>query len=81
LKRKISRFTEPSDNRFLQTVRDFDEVCPNCIGRNISVRLRKIPKYHCQDCKNDFDNPKAEIVYITHKQRYDFGRLYSNPDK
>ena len=61
--------------------RDFLEECPNCKSINISVRQRTIPKYRCQDCKNVFDNPKAEIVYTTHKQQYDFGMQHPNPDK
>ena len=70
-----------SDNIFLQMVRDFIEECPECKSININIRKRKTPTYRCQDCKNEFDDPKAEIVYTTHKQRYDFGRQYSNPDK
>jgi transposase-like protein len=81
LRRKKNRFIEQSDNKFLQITRDFVEVCPKCKSINISVRQRKIPKYRCQDCKNEFDDPKAKIAYTTHKQRYDFGRQYSNSDK
>jgi len=80
LRKKINRFIEPSHNIFLQTVRDFINVCPKCKKTNISRRQRKTPKYHCQDCKNEFDNPKAEIVYITQKQRKEIGKQYSNPD-
>jgi transposase-like protein len=81
LRRKKSRFIEPSNNIFLQIARDFDEVCPKCDGIHIFVRQRKIPKYRCQDCANEFDDPKAEIVYITQKQRREIGRQYDNPDK
>ena len=70
-----------SDNIFLQTARDFIEVCPNCESIHISVRQRKIPKYYCQICKTEFDNPKAEIVHITQKQRREIGKQYSNPDQ
>jgi len=76
-----NRFIGQSDNKFLQIARDFVEVCPKCKSINISVRQRKIPKYRCKDCKNEFDDPKAKIVYTTHKQRYDFGRQYSNSGK
>ena len=48
-------------------VKDFDEVCPKCKRTNFSHRQRKKPKYHCQDCKNEFDNPKFDIVHITVK--------------
>jgi transposase-like protein len=80
LRRKISRFTEPSNNIFLQIGRDFVEVCPKCGSFNISVRRRNIPKYHCQDCKNEFDNPKAKITHITTKQQIEIGMQYQNPD-
>ena len=76
-----NEFIEQSHNIFLQMAKDFIEVCPKCNSINISIRKRKIPKYRCQDCKNEFDNPKAEIVYITQKQRNDYGTQYSNPDK
>jgi transposase-like protein len=61
--------------------RDFVEVCPKCKSIHISVRKRKMPKYKCQDCDNEFDNPKAEIVQKTQQQRDDFGRHYHNPDE
>ena len=70
-----------SDNIFLQTARDFIEVCPNCESIHISVRQRKIPKYYCQICKTEFDNPKAEIVHITQKQRREIDIQHPNPDK
>ena len=54
-----------SDNIFLQIGRDFVEVCPKCKCIKISVRKRKIPKYKCHDCGNEFDNPKALIVHKT----------------
>ena len=76
-----NEFVERSHNKFLQTTQDFIEVCPKCKSINISIRQRKIPKYRCQDCKNEFDDPKAKIVYTTQKQRHDFGRQYSNPDE
>ena len=61
--------------------KDFLEVCPRCESKNISVRARKTPKYRCQDCKNEFDDPKAKIVYVTQKQRKEIGKQYSNPDR
>ena len=76
-----NEFVEQNRNSFLQTTQDFIEVCPKCKRKNISSRQRKTPKYLCQDCKNEFDNPRAKIFYTTHKQRYDFGRQYSNPDE
>ena len=62
-------------------VRDFFEVFPTCKSIHISVRLRKIPKYRCLHCGNEFDNPKAEIVQKTRKQINEFGRHYHNPDE
>ena len=70
-----------SHNKFLQTARDFVKVCPKCVSIKISIRKRKIPKYKCQDCGNEFDDPKAEIGYITQKQIKDFGRQFHNPDE
>jgi transposase-like protein len=81
LRRKQNRFLEQSDNKFLQIARDFVEVCPKCKSIHISVRQRKIPKYRCQDCKNEFDNPKAEIVHKTIEQQREIGRQFDNPDK
>ncbi len=72
---------ERSHNKFFQMGKDFIEVCPKCKSKNISVRKRKTPKYNCQDCGNEFADPKAKIVHKTHKQRNDFGRQYSNPDE
>ena len=81
MRRKKSRFFKPSNNIFLQIARDFDEVCPNCESIHISVRRRKIPKYYCQICKNEFDDPKAEFAYITQKQRGEIGIQHPNPDR
>jgi transposase-like protein len=81
LRRKQNRFIEQYDNKFLQIARDFVEVCPKCKSIHISVRKRKIPKYKCQECDNEFDNPKAEIVQKTIKQQRDYGIQYSNPDR
>ena len=76
-----NEFVEQSHNRFLQMAKDFVEVCPKCKSIHISIRKRKIPKYKCQDCGNEFDDPKAKFVYKTQKQRNDFGVQYSNPDE
>jgi transposase-like protein len=81
LRRKQNRFIEQYDNKFLQIARDFVEVCPKCESIYISVRQRKIPKYRCQNCNNEFDNPKAEIVHKTIKQQREFGKHYNNPDE
>jgi transposase-like protein len=74
-------FVERTHNRFLQMARDFIEVCPKCKSFKISIRNRKTPKYRCQDCGNEFDDPKAKIVYKTLKQKREFGTQYSNPDE
>jgi len=76
-----SGFVGRSDNIFLQMVRDFVEICPKCNSIKITNRKRKTPKYRCQDCDNEFDDPKAKIVHKTFKQRRDYGRQYSNPDE
>jgi transposase-like protein len=72
---------ERSHNKFRQIAKDFIEVCPKCESNKITNRKRKIPKYRCDECGNEFDDPKAKIVYTTSKQRNDFGRQYSNPDE
>ncbi len=76
-----NELAERSHNIFLQMAKEFVEVCPKCNSVNISTRKRKIPKYRCQDCKNEFDDPKAKIVHKTIKQKRDFGIHYSNPDE
>ena len=76
-----NEFVERSHNIFLQMAKDFVEVCPRCKSIHISIRKRKTPKYRCQDCKNEFDDPKAMIVHQTPKQKREFDMHYSNPDK
>jgi transposase-like protein len=76
-----NKIVERSHNKFLQIARDFVKVCPKCESNKISIRNRKTPKYRCQDCDNEFDDPKAKIVHKTFKQRRDYGRQYSNPDE
>jgi ribosomal protein L37AE/L43A len=73
-------FVERHHNNFLHTTQDFIKVCPKCESNIISTRNRKTPKYRCQNCKNEFDDPNAEIVHKTCKQHRDYGRQYSNPD-
>lgn len=34
-------------------------LCPKCMNKNPSERVRKIPKYRCADCKHEFD----EAIY------------------
>jgi transposase-like protein len=80
LRRTENRFVERSNNIFLQLVRDFDRVCPKCKSIKISNRTRKTPKYKCQDCGNEFDDPKAMIIPKTQNQINDFGKQYHNPD-
>ena len=81
MRRTENRFLEQSHNKYLQIARDFVKVCPKCESNKIFIRNRKIPKYRCQGCGNEFDNPKAEIVHKTIKQHRDYGRQYTNPDK
>ncbi len=32
-------------------------LCPNCKCRNPNKRMRKIPKFLCTECRNEFDEP------------------------
>ena len=75
------KFVELSHNKFIQMAKDFIAVCPQCKSTKITIRKRKTPKYRCHDCGNEFDNPKAKIVYKTQKEKSDFRRQYSNPDE
>jgi ribosomal protein L37AE/L43A len=75
------KFVERSHNKFIQMAKDFSKVCPECKSKNILVRRRKTPRYVCQNCGNEFHNPKTRIVYTSQKQKDDFGRHYSNPDE
>ena len=61
--------------------KDFLEVCPKCKSKIITIRRRKIPKYRCHVCKNEFDNPKTILAHTTQKQRNEMGKQYSNPDE
>ena len=75
------KFVERSTNKFLQIAKDFIEVCPKCKSKDIFIRNRKTPKYRCQNCGNEFDDPKALIVNQTTKQKNDYGKQYYNPDE
>ena len=74
-------FVERSHNKFIQMAKDFIAVCPKCKSTKITIRKRKTPKYRCYDCGNEFHDPKTRIVYTTNKQKNDFGRQYTNPDR
>ena len=65
---KEDRFVERSRNKFKEIDKDFIEICPKCDSNFITIRRRKKPKYRCQTCKNEFDNPKAKIIYTKKKQ-------------
>jgi hypothetical protein len=41
--------------------------CPNCNMTTIKQRKRRSPRYRChnQKCKNEFDNPKEEVITVT----------------
>jgi len=75
------KFVELSHNKFIQMAKDFIAVCPQCKSTKITIRKRKTPKYRCHDCGNEFHNPKTRIVYTSQKQKDDFGKQYSNPDR
>jgi transposase-like protein len=81
LRKKKNEFIEKSDNKYVQIARDFVKICPKCKCIKISVRNRKKPKYRCEGCHNEFDDPKAMIVLKTQKQRKEIDKQYSNPDK
>ena len=74
------KFDERSHNKYRQIAKDFIAVCPKCESSKIYIRKRKIPKYVCMKCGNEFDDPKAKIVDKTQKQKDDYGKQYSNPD-
>ncbi len=76
-----NKFVKQSHNIFKEIERAFIVVCPKCESYYITIRRRKKPKYYCQTCKNEFDNPKAKIAYTTKKQRKEIGKQYSNPDR
>ena len=78
---KEDRFVESSHNKFFQMGKDFLEVCPKCKSKKISIRRRRTPKYRCQACKNEFDDPKTRLAYTTQKQKKEIGKQYSNPDE
>tara|TARA_R110002050_G_scaffold289989_1_gene443223 strand:- start:420 stop:1277 length:858 start_codon:yes stop_codon:yes gene_type:complete len=42
-------------------------LCPNCMCKNPSERVRKIPKYRCADCKQEFEEAvyRSEIQLIS----------------
>jgi hypothetical protein len=42
-------------------------LCPNCMNKNPSERVRKIPKYRCADCKHEFEeaNYRSAIELIS----------------
>ena len=75
------KFIERSTNKFLQIAKDFIEVCPKCKSKEIYNRTRKTPKYRCQNCGDEFDDPKAMIVNKTTKQKNDYGKQYYNSDE
>jgi DNA-directed RNA polymerase subunit M/transcription elongation factor TFIIS len=81
LKKEEEKFIERSHNKFYQMTKEFNAVCPNCKSIRIYSRKRKTPKYICERCHNEFDNPKIKIFYKTQKQNNDLGEQYSNPDE
>lgn len=48
-------------------------LCANCMSKNPSERVRKIPKYRCVDCKHEFDNPiyrsASELISIFYEDQ------------
>lgn len=48
-------------SNYILKMYDYDPVplCPNCKSKNPNTRVRKTPKYRCEDCKFEFD----EAVY------------------
>lgn len=37
-------------------------MCPSCHNKNPNVRLRKMPKYRCGECKHEFDKANYRAV-------------------
>ena len=79
--REKNEFVEQSHNKFLQMAKDFIEVCPKCKMLILLLEKERHQNIDVTDCGNEFDDPKAKIVYTTQKQKNDFGRQYSNPDE
>ena len=65
---KEDRLVERSRNKFKEIDKDFIVVCPKCKDYHITIRRRKKPKYYCQKCKKEFNNPKAKITLSRRKQ-------------
>lgn len=38
-------------------------LCPNCKSKNPNIRVRKLPKYRCADCKHEFEEAINYSVY------------------
>lgn len=49
-------------------------LCPNCMSKNPSKRVRKTPKYRCTDCKHEFD----EAIHRSLDELISI--FYENPD-
>jgi len=81
LKKEKDGFVEQSHDRYRQIAKDFIAVCPKCESTKIYIRRRKMPKYICKECGIEFDDPKAKIVDKTQKQKDDYGKQYTNPDR
>lgn len=57
--RQIEANPEISQDRFTDYVlknHDYEPLalCPNCSAKNPSVRVRKMPKYRCAECRHEF---------------------------
>lgn len=74
-------FGELSRNKLFQITKDFNRVCPKCGSIRVTVRTRKKPKYKCNHCDNEFDDPKAKNEYKTFKQIRNYDKQYSYLDE
>jgi transposase-like protein len=81
LVKEEDKFVDRTHNKYTQIANDFIAVCPSCNCTKITIRKRKTPKYRCKECGSEFDDPKAMFAYKTRKQKYDYGRQYSNADE
>jgi len=56
-------------NKYLLENYDYVPIplCPNCMNKNPSERVKKIPKYRCADCKHEFEeaNYRSAVELIS----------------
>ena len=75
--KKEDRVDDQPNDHSLQTTRNFEKVCPKCESISVSTRTRKKPKYKCNHCDFEFDDPKVLINYKMFNHKRNYGRNYS----